>query len=177
MKKLLISAVLLQALVLQADPLADSNAQDAPKSTPSGLFEWAGQETVKLIDTAMGFAGIRYRWGANDPAQGFDCSGFVQRVYQDALGLMLPHSAYSMSLQGKKVGLNELKPGDLVFFNTLKRQFSHVGIYLGDNQFIHAPRSGQSVRIDTLSDPYWGQRFNGARRVDAAETGASTGTP
>jgi cell wall-associated NlpC family hydrolase len=92
----------------------------------------------------------------------------VQRVYRDALGMMLPHSAYSMSLQGKTVGLSDLKPGDLVFFNTLKHQFSHVGIYIGDNQFIHAPRTGKTVQIDNLKDPYWIKHYNGARRVDTS---------
>jgi cell wall-associated NlpC family hydrolase len=168
MKKAILTLFVLQALVGFAQPESDTTNAAPPSISPTGIFEWAEAETVSLIDTALSFAGIRYRWGANEPDKGFDCSGFVQRVYRDALGMMLPHSAYSMSLQGKTVGLSDLKPGDLVFFNTLKHQFSHVGIYIGDNQFIHAPRTGKTVQIDNLKDPYWIKHYNGARRVDTS---------
>jgi cell wall-associated NlpC family hydrolase len=130
------------------------------------VVDWAASRTQDLLATALASIGVKYRRGASDPAVGFDCSGFVRHVYKQAMGLLLPHNAYSMSLQGKPVAMAELKPGDLVFFNTLKRQFSHVGIYLGDDRFIHAPNHGKSVEVDKLSDSYWSRHFTGGRRID-----------
>jgi cell wall-associated NlpC family hydrolase len=118
------------------------------------------------IDQAMDLLGIRYRRGGSSPEAGFDCSGFVNHVFREGLGLMLPRSSREMSKSGEIVGRDELRPGDLVFFNTMRKAFSHVGIYLGDNQFVHAPRSGGRVRIEDLRDGYWTKRFNGARRVN-----------
>lgn len=154
-----------------AQPIADAAAQPAnsltqPASATLGLVKWAGEKSQELMATSLSLLGVRYRLGASDPALGFDCSGFVQHVYKQALGLLLPHNAYSMSLQGKTVGVNELQPGDLVFFNTVRRQFSHVGIYIGENRFIHAPSHGKGVQVDDMNDLYWGRRFNGARRLD-----------
>ena len=131
------------------------------------MVRWAADRTQDLLSTALSSLGVRYHRGSSDPLNGFDCSGFVRHVYLQAMGMMLPHNAYSMSLHGRSVGVNDLKPGDLVFFNTLKRQFSHVGIYLGDNRFIHAPSAGKAVQVDTLDDSYWSRHFTGARRIDA----------
>ena len=114
----------------------------------------------------MDLLGIRYRRGGSSPEAGFDCSGFVSHVFQEALGLVLPRSSREMSNSGQVVSRDDLRPGDLVFFNTMRKAFSHVGIYLGDNQFVHAPRSGGRVRIEDLSQSYWSKRFNGARRID-----------
>ncbi len=119
-----------------------------------------------VIDQAVDLLGIPYRWGGSTPESGFDCSGFVGHVFRTGLGLILPRSAIELSKAGEPVATDELKPGDLVFFNTMRRAFSHVGIYLGDNQFVHAPRAGERVRIDSLRDNYWTRRFNGARRVN-----------
>lgn len=119
-----------------------------------------------VIDQAMDLLGIRYRRGGSSPEAGFDCSGFVNHVFREGLGLMLPRSSREMSQSGEIVSRDELRPGDLVFFNTMRKAFSHVGIYLGDNQFVHAPRSGARVRIEDLRDGYWMKRFNGARRVN-----------
>jgi cell wall-associated NlpC family hydrolase len=117
------------------------------------------------IDQAMDLLGIRYRRGGSSPEAGFDCSGFVGHVFRESLGLILPRSSKEMSKTGEAISRDELRPGDLVFFNTMRNAFSHVGIYLGDNQFVHAPRSGGRVRIEDLRDGYWTKRFNGARRV------------
>ncbi|NJD35566.1 MAG: glycoside hydrolase [Betaproteobacteria bacterium] len=117
------------------------------------------------IDQAMDLLGIRYRRGGSSPEAGFDCSGFVNHVFRESLGLILPRSSKEMSKSGEAISRDELRPGDLVFFNTMRNAFSHVGIYLGDNQFVHAPRSGGRVRIEDLRDGYWTKRFNGARRV------------
>jgi cell wall-associated NlpC family hydrolase len=113
----------------------------------------------------MDLLDIRYRRGGSSPEAGFDCSGFVGHVFREGLGLILPRSSKEMSKSGEIVTRDELRPGDLVFFNTMRRAFSHVGIYLGDNQFVHAPRTGGRVRIEDLRDGYWMKRFNGARRI------------
>jgi len=117
------------------------------------------------IGTALDLIGIRYRRGGTSPETGFDCSGFVDHVFKEGLGLYLPHNAKAISQSGETVAKSELQPGDLVFFNTMRRAFSHVGIYLGDNKFVHAPRSGTTVRVEDMNDSYWRKRFNGARRV------------
>jgi len=109
--------------------------------------------------------GIRYRRGGTSPENGFDCSGFVGHVFREGIGLILPRSAAEISKTGENVNKEELKPGDLVFFNTMRKTFSHVGIYLGNNQFIHAPRVGGQIRIEDMREAYWAKRYNGARRV------------
>jgi cell wall-associated NlpC family hydrolase len=119
----------------------------------------------QLLDQALDYIGIRYRRGGTSPETGFDCSGFVRFVFNESLGLVLPHSAKAISQVGMVIDKTELRPGDLVFFNTMRRAFSHVGIYLGDNRFLHAPRSGGRVRIENMSERYWTHRYNGARRI------------
>lgn len=117
------------------------------------------------LDKALDLLGIRYRWGGSKPETGFDCSGFVRHVFQEGLGLDLPRSALGQSKAGEPVAKAELQPGDLVFFNTMRRAFSHVGIYLGGDLFVHAPHRGDRVRVDDMSGHYWTKRFNGARRI------------
>lgn len=112
--------------------------------------------------------GIDYRPGGASPVTGFDCSGLVAHVYRQAWGLRLPQNARQQSQAGTPVGLADLQPGDLVFYDTLNRPYSHVGIYLGNGRFVHAPRSGARVRVESLRSTYWSTRFNGARRLDPA---------
>ncbi|MDR2166109.1 MAG: C40 family peptidase [Zoogloeaceae bacterium] len=110
--------------------------------------------------------GIGYRAGGTGAnGSGLDCSGFVQIVYREAAGLTLPRTAREQAAQGTDVARSELKPGDLVFFNTMRRAFSHVGIYLGDNYFLHAPSAGGAVRLENMQNSYWTRRYNGARRL------------
>ncbi|UXY14018.1 C40 family peptidase [Chitiniphilus purpureus] len=125
-----------------------------------------------LLLQAMSLIGVKYRWGGNDPESGLDCSGFVRYVFQSALNIALPHNALAMSRLGANVERDDLRPGDLVFFNTLGRAFSHVGIYLGDDRFIHSPRAGRSVEVQNINLAYWKARWNGGRRV---ESGSVTG--
>lgn len=146
---------------------AQANVQPATegggaKSFLSGMAGKAGDVVVG----ALNMIGVRYRWGGNTPDSGLDCSGFVRYVFRDTLGMSLPRRAEEMSRVGEKVRMSELKPGDLVFFNTLRRSFSHVGIYIGDNKFVHSPSTGSTVRVDDLDSGYWEQRFNGARRIE-----------
>lgn len=118
-----------------------------------------------LTEYAASLIGTPYRYGGNTPDRGFDCSGFVGHVFQHKLGKTLPRSSEEISRVGVAQKSNNLRPGDLVFYNTLNRTFSHVGIYLGDGQFIHSPSSGKSVSIVNMSDTYWRKRYNGARRI------------
>lgn len=123
------------------------------------------QPAQQLLLQAMSLIGVKYKWGGKTPESGLDCSGFVRYVFQNSLNITLPHNALAMSQAGQDVDKSELKPGDLVFFNTLRRRFSHVGIYLGDNRFVHAPRTGRDIEVANMSQSYWTSRFDGARRV------------
>lgn len=109
--------------------------------------------------------GTDYRYGGASPATGYDCSGLVAHVFAQAWGLELPHNARAQSEIGAPVSLAELQPGDLVFYNTQHRAFSHVGIYLGNGRFVHAPKTGARVRVERLRTRYWMRRFDGARRL------------
>lgn len=141
-------------------------AQEAPPPQESGsLLDRTTTTLQDLVLKGLQMVGVNYRWGGTNPATGLDCSGFVQLVFRDSLGMALPRTAKEMSHVGAEVDRSELKPGDLVFFNTLRRAFSHVGIYLGDSKFLHAPRPGGEVRVEDMRQSYWVQRFNGARRI------------
>ncbi len=115
---------------------------------------------------AVSLVGSPYRLGGNSPETGLDCSGFVGHVYKQTTGILLPRDSRMISETARPLDQTELQPGDLVFFNTLNRAYSHVGIYLGDDRFVHASssRSG-GVMVSSLGDRYWRQRFDGARRV------------
>lgn len=110
--------------------------------------------------------GTHYRYGGRSPESGFDCSGLVVHVFERAWGLPLPRNAQAQAALGKPVRRRqELEPGDLVFYNTRNRPFSHVGIYIGAGRFVHAPRPGQKVRVESVETPYWRARFDGGRRL------------
>lgn len=149
------------ALVACAATFAGPHAAIAETPPPVGTHGLADE----LVSRAMGLLGVPYKWGGNAPETGLDCSGLVRHVFGDAAGLVLPRRAIEMSRTGAPVGRRDLQPGDLVFFNTLRRAFSHVGIYIGDGRFVHAPSSGGRVRVELLSAGYWASRFNGGRRL------------
>ena len=115
--------------------------------------------------TALAALGIDYRYGGRSPATGFDCSGLVAHVYRDAYGITIPAHTGAQSRLGKPIDVRQIETGDLVFYNTLGQANTHVGIYIGDERFIHAPRSGAAVRIESMRSSYWKTRFNGARRI------------
>ncbi len=125
----------------------------------------AGEKASELVVNAMGFLGVPYKRGGTSAETGFDCSGFVRAMYEQSIGLVLPRRANEQAAATQTIDRTDLKPGDLVFFNTMRRAFSHVGIYVGDGKFIHAPRSGAQVRVEDMREAYWQTRFNGARRV------------
>jgi cell wall-associated NlpC family hydrolase len=136
-------ALLLTVPAVPAQPTTDSGAE--------------------IVVHALGLVDVPYRYGGRTPA-GFDCSGFVGYVFNQSAGLALPRRADEMGRMGETLAKDDLVPGDLVFFNTLGRGYSHVGIYVGEGQFVHAPARRGRVRVDRLSDPYWTARYNGARR-------------
>lgn len=119
----------------------------------------------ELVVAAMGFLGRPYTWGGSTWETGFDCSGFVQAIHRQSAGVVLPRSAAEQAAATQPIDRSELQPGDLVFFNTSRREFSHVGIYVGENRFVHAPSAGSAIRMADLRLDYWDARFNGARRV------------
>jgi hypothetical protein len=121
----------------------------------------------ELVVTAMGFLGVPYRRGGNTVDTGFDCSGFVRAMYEQTVGLILPRRANEQAAATLQIDKRDLQPGDLVFFNTMRKTFSHVGIYVGDNKFIHSPKPGAQVRVEDMGLSYWSARFDGARRVIA----------
>ena len=139
-----------------------SNQLGGPLQSARNAF---GGKASELVMQAMGLLGVPYKRGGNSEEKGFDCSGFVRYMYEKSVGLVLPRRAEEQAKVTEEISRSELKPGDLVFFNTLKRTFSHDGIYVGDGKFIHAPRPGKAVRVDDMREAYWQQRFNGARRV------------
>ena len=123
---------------------------------------------LTLIDTP-------YRYGGSSPSAGFDCSGLVRYVFQSVGAQQLPRRSEEIGKLGEAIARSQLEPGDLVFFNTLARAYSHVAIYIGEGRFLHAPARGGRVRIEGLDDRYWQARFDGARRlidVDARTAGA-----
>lgn len=126
----------------------------------------ARAERSEALLQALLALGVDYRNGGKSPATGFDCSGLVAYVYREAWGVRLPPNAAAQSRAGMPVSLAELQAGDLVFYNTQKQPFSHVGIYLGDGRFVHAPKTGAQVRIESLQSAYWAQRYDGARRIE-----------
>lgn len=128
----------------------------------------------ELAMQAMSLLGVRYKRGGNTPDSGLDCSGLVHYVFKEAWGKTLPRTAEELSQVGGQVDKQDLQPGDLVFYHTLRRKFSHVGIYLGNNTFIHAPSSGGQVRIESMEVSYWKSRFSGARRISDTEQAYSS---
>jgi hypothetical protein len=148
-------------------PVDDRGLLDSVASRSSQLITQVRDGASGLVDSAMNFLGVRYKLGGNTAETGFDCSGFTRYVFENSLGRVLPHRADEQANAPElaKVDKKDLKPGDLVFFDTMRRTFSHVGIYLGDGKFIHSPRTGESVRIEDINISYWARRFTGARRV------------
>ncbi len=136
----------------------------APVTPPSAPAVVPSRDSDMLFHALMA-SGVDYRRGGKSYQSGFDCSGLVAHVYREAYGLALPHNTQAQSELGEAISLSALQAGDLVFFNTQRKPFSHVGIYLGEGRFIHAPKQGAVVRTENLHARYWATRFDGARRI------------
>jgi cell wall-associated NlpC family hydrolase len=148
-----------------ASPTWGDEAAPAIEVEQVSLLDRTTTTIQDLLLKGLELVGVSYRRGGTDPDAGLDCSGFVRIVFRDALGLGLPRTAKEMSSIGQRIDRTALQPGDLVFFNTMRRAFSHVGIYLGDSKFLHSPRPGGEVRVEDMRGSYWTQRYDGARRV------------
>ena len=135
----------------------------ACQSTPQRRS--SNHSSNELTEYALSLQGTPYRYGGSSPDSGFDCSGFVGHVFKHTLGKTLPRSSADISRIVVNLQYASLKPGDLVFYNTLNKDFSHVGIYLGDGKFVHSPSTGKSVTTANMNDRYWRSRYNGARRI------------
>jgi cell wall-associated NlpC family hydrolase len=135
---------------------AETGVPASPDSSRAGL--------VSVVAQAGEMIGIPYHWGGNNPEEGLDCSGFVRYVYRKTTGLLLPRQSAQISREGSAVAESDLHPGDLVFFDTPRGQATHVGIYMGDHRFIHAPKTGAFIRVESMTSPYWASRYHGARR-------------
>jgi cell wall-associated NlpC family hydrolase len=164
MRKVL-GTILLAVAAIGAGGSAIATEQLRKAEEQPSFFERYTNAAHDVILHSLKLVGVRYRFGGNDEGTGLDCSGFVRLVFKDTLGTQLPRTAAEMSQVGQRVDTSQLKPGDLVFFNTMRRTFSHVGIYLGDNHFLHAPRTGAEIRVESMEDSYWINRYNGARRI------------
>lgn len=155
--------LLISLLLTACGGLPERPPEPPVASTGTSAPSSYSQTGVDVVLYAMGLLDTGYRFGGKHPAAGLDCSGMVSHIYQSAAGLRLSGSAADIAQRGKPIERTALRPGDLVFFNTLNRPFSHVGIYIGDARFIHAPSSNGRVRIDLLTDRYYAQRFEAAR--------------
>jgi cell wall-associated NlpC family hydrolase len=142
-----------------------TNTSKSTFNTASKVTNSVLHATQSLIGNALGLLGVPYRYGGNTAEQGLDCSGFVKLVFAQTLGIILPRRASDMGKLGFQVGKSDLEPGDLVFFNTMQRINSHVGIYIGGGEFVHSPSTGGRVRVEKLTNSYWKQRFEWGKRI------------
>lgn len=149
----------------QLPRLRDSETEPPPAVAAPAVIASGRASSVAL--QALAYLGTPYRNGGLSPQSGFDCSGLVAYAYREGAGLALPRNTFDLSQLGERVERTALTPGDLVFYNTQRREYSHVGIYLGEDRFIHAPSSGGEVRVENLRAEYWMRRYSGARRIIA----------
>lgn len=155
-------AVLAVLMPLQADAQDTSSPR---ASTFTGIAPNNPMAASNVLIRAIGLVGTPYRWGGNTPESGFDCSGLVAYVFRDMVNLSLPRNSRELAVwQASQIAMDQLRSGDLVFFGN-DGAISHVGIYVGDGRFVHAPSTGGTVRLDRLDQPYWQARYAGARRV------------
>jgi hypothetical protein len=144
---------------------ACSGAPPVPERLPEPVIERAGfsERGNEVTLFALGLIDTGYRFGGKNPQAGLDCSGMVSYIFRQGAGLKINGSAADIARQGRPVERASLRPGDLVFFKTSKVSFSHVGVYIGENRFVHAPSGSGRVRIDQLGARYYAQRFEAAR--------------
>lgn len=162
MKKLL---VLLGALLLSACGSSPTHIAPVTAESVAPVTDNRNEKMNDLVMYALSLADTPYRYGGNSPDNGFDCSGFVDHVFQHSLNIKLPRTSVELSKIGHWLPFSQIRAGDLVFYNTQKKPFSHVGIYVGEGKFVHAPKTGSQIRVENMSLPYWHSRYNGARRI------------
>ena len=170
-RKVLVQAI--TAITLTSALVPVSTAVRADELEKPGLLQRYTVNIQDLVIKGLEFVGVPYRRGGNTVESGLDCSGFTRLVFLDSNGIDLPRTAAEQAHVGTQVSADELKPGDLVFFNTMKRAYSHVGIYLGNDQFVHAPKPGAEIRVENMHQAYWVSKYNGARRLDGVTAAPS----
>ncbi len=159
----LCSLILLLAACSSPPPRKSAAVRPDRTIALSGIkADGAGRE---ILMYTLGMLDLNYRFGGNNPEAGLDCSGMVSYIYRNAVGISLPHNAAQIATLARPVSTSGMQVGDLVFFNTLGRSFSHMGIYIGDGKFVHAPRTNSSIRVDRLDNSYFAARFEGARTL------------
>ena len=168
LRALLIAVAIIAAQAIPvnaAERHADRSTADAARVSLAEAADRMVEGTREIGMFALSLVGIDYRYGGDTPDRGLDCSGLIRYVFQQVTGVTLPRTAKDLSRIGEDIRTGDLKPGDLVFFNTRRFAFSHVGIYLGNDRFIHAPSRGGEVGVESLASAYWQKRYNGARRL------------
>ena len=156
--------IIISAVLFLTACASTPHRNNRPSKTPQNVSVGAGPNRAMAV-YAMKFLGTPYKYGGSNPNEGFDCSGLVQYSAKKSLKINLPRRSVDQGDHGKSISLNKAQAGDLLFFNTDGQPYSHVGIYVGQTYFIHAPSSGGEVRIEDYSKTYWTQRFTSARRV------------
>ncbi len=177
MRFLLLLTLLLSFGLARAEPTTPASTDEISRFMSDRGFlarigdvgNKVGTRASELVMNSMAFLGVPYKRGGTQADTGFDCSGFVRAIYEQTAGLLLPRQASEQAAATQKIDKHDLQPGDLVFFNTMRRAFSHVGIYVGNGKFIHSPKPGAEVRVEDMGIGYWAKRFDGARRVSAEE--------
>jgi len=159
--KLILSLFILLLLSACGTTRHDTAMQTAP--------EYDQTKMNSLAIYAMSLSDTPYQYGGTSRKNGFDCSGFVQFVFKNSAGLQLPRTSAEMSRLGTPLEASELKPGDLVFFTTTRTRYSHVGIFIGENRFVHSPRTGKAISIASMDSNYWHSRYEGARRITLSD--------
>lgn len=163
MMRLALPFVMIVSAALLAACGSPSPRSSASAETITQASRVGSEKGVDVVLYALGLVDTGYRYGGKNPDAGLDCSGMVSHIYQTTLGFKVKGSAADIARQARAIERQELRPGDLVFFNTNNRSFSHVGIYIGDARFVHAPSTNGKVRIDRLGDRYYAQRYEAAR--------------
>lgn len=161
----MVAIVIVLAAGCSSSPPRHDHGTGAPGSRAAYRSPQGEDRAQHVARQALSYVGVPYRYGGTSASSGFDCSGLVWRVYRQAAGITLPRDTFGISRASHPISSRQLQAGDLVFFNTLRRPYSHVGIYVGNGRFVHAPKSGGVVSVARLSDRYWRQRFNGGRRI------------
>ena len=165
--------LLFSSLNVRADDLENLISRQSATSSYTSSREISSREADDLIMNAMSLIGVGYRWGGTSPSTGMDCSGFMQYIFRKSMNINLPRTSSEMAQIGTQISRSALQVGDMVFFNTRGFSNSHVGIYVGNGMFVHAPNSRSRVRFDTLESGYWKTKFTGVRRVSGAPASKS----
>ena len=159
---------------LAPSPKVEFSEPVSSQSSSTRTAALSRREADELIGNAMGLLGVSYRFGGSSVSSGFDCSGFMQHIFRKTMQINLPRTSAEQAKMGVAVSRSELQPGDMVFFSTSRGRISHVGLYIGNNRFIHAPRTGKSIEITSLGNKYWNSKYVTARRVKRYDSGRFT---